>query len=207
MTARGRCPLRCNILAVTPWETRRSISVPIVTAEAFSWERRRALSDFLVFSNVMYAAIGAVYAVKGRPVVAVLVTLSGLTSFVYHVSRETVACARSLARWPAKPALARPGFIRPPPTACTGVADQVIASVAFLSSVSLLRCVPTRVVAAEAALVVAAFVCKYWFQSERSVVRFGGAGYWAPHCMWHLLVAIGQAMLAASLPDDNEQVV
>ena len=92
-----------------------------------------------------------------------------------------------------------------PPAAHAVVADQVFASVAFLSSVALLPRVPTCIIAAEAALVTAAFVCKYLFQSERSVVRFGGAGYWAPHCIWHLLVAIGQALLVASLPDESYQ--
>ena len=50
-----------------------------------------------MFSNVIYVVIGAVYAAKGRPVVAALVTLSGVTSFVYHVTRETVAGVHTLA--------------------------------------------------------------------------------------------------------------
>ena len=101
MTASGQCPLRG--LTGTPRDTHRS-RVPIAgtpTYEAFSWDRRRALSDFLVFSNMMYAAIGYVYATKGRPGAAAIVTLSGLTSFVYHVSRETVARAHTLAHRPA----------------------------------------------------------------------------------------------------------
>ena len=98
---RGHCPIRG--LVGTPRDTHRS-RVPIAGTsiyEAFSWERRRALSDFLVFSNLIYVAIGYVYATKGRPGAAALVTLSGLTSFVYHVSRETVARAHTLAHRPA----------------------------------------------------------------------------------------------------------
>ena len=101
MTARGHCPLRD--LVGTSRDTRRS-RVPIVgtpTDETFAWERRRELSDFLVFSNLIYIAIGAVYATKGRPGAAAIVTLSGLTSFVYHVSRETVARVHTL-RPPAR---------------------------------------------------------------------------------------------------------
>jgi len=98
---RGHCPFRG--LTGMPRDTHRS-RVPIVgtpTYEAFAWDRRRALSDFLVFSNLIYVAIGYVYATKGRPGAAALVTLSGLTSFVYHVSRETVARAHTLAHRPA----------------------------------------------------------------------------------------------------------
>lgn len=88
-----------------------------------------------------------------------------------------------------------------PPTAHTGFADQVLTSVGFLTSVALLPSVSARVIAAEATIVTTAFICKYWIQSERSAVSDGSAGYWAPHSMWHLMVAIGQALLVVSLPD------
>lgn len=84
-------PARGNIPTGTPRGTDQSNIVDTPKTEASSWENRRSVSDFLVFSNVIYVVIGAVYATKGRPVVAALVTLSGLTSFVYHVSRETAA--------------------------------------------------------------------------------------------------------------------
>ena len=101
--------------------------------------------------------------------------LSGLTSFVYHVSRETIACALILAHRPRRPH----GRRHPPtdtirgltslvyhvpsktigcartrtqrPATHTGTIDQVIASVAFLSSVALLPLFPAFVIAAEAA--------------------------------------------------------
>lgn len=75
--------------------------------------RHRSMSDFLVFSNVIYIIIGAVYATKGRPAVATLVTLSGLTSFVYHFSRETAAGEHTITN---------------PRATSTSVAHQVIAS-------------------------------------------------------------------------------
>ncbi|EOD34965.1 hypothetical protein EMIHUDRAFT_227993 [Emiliania huxleyi CCMP1516] len=45
-------------------------------------------------------------------------------------------------------------------------------------------------------LVTAALYFKYVVQSPSPK----GEGYWAPHCAWHLLVAMGQALCVAALP-------
>ncbi len=90
-----------------------------------------------------------------------------------------------------------------PPTTHTGYVDQTFTVVSFLTSVALLPLVSARVIAAEATIVTTAFMFKYWIQAERSAVKDGSAGYWAAHSMWHLMVAIGQALLVASLPDES----
>ena len=57
------------------------------------WAFRRQLRDFLVCSNVVYAVVGAVYASNGLPARVAIVAASSVASFVYHLSRETLAGA------------------------------------------------------------------------------------------------------------------
>ena len=75
-------------------------------------------------------------------------------------------------------------------------ADQVAATAAFLATAPLLRHVSPAVAATEVVLVTAALYFKYVVQSPSPK----GEGYWAPHCAWHLLVAMGQALCVAALP-------
>jgi len=136
--------------------------------------RRRHLSDFLVCSNLTYAAIAAVYAHKGLPVRSAMLALAGATSFAYHFSGESFA----------------------------GHIDQVAASGAFLATATLLPLVSFDVQLLEGLLVLLALVAKYVMQESREESLQAGHDfwYWLPHCLWHLLVTMGQALLAASIP-------
>jgi predicted membrane channel-forming protein YqfA (hemolysin III family) len=70
---------------------------------------------------------------------------------------------------------------------------------AFVSTLVLLPSVALQVQLAESLLVSLAVFCKYGLQAPRAERRHGGGDYWWPHCLWHLFIAMGQALLAAAL--------
>jgi len=83
-----------------------------------------------------------------------------------------------------------------------GHIDQVAASGAFLATATLLPLVSFDVQLLEGLLVLLALVAKYVMQESREESLQAGHDfwYWLPHCLWHLLVTMGQALLAASIP-------
>jgi len=94
--------------------------------------------------------------------------------------------------------VSKPDSQRCPP--CAGHIDQLTAVAAFFATLPLLAEAPPRVQLAEVALVGLALWFKYVVQGYRAEWRYGLGDYWWPHCLWHLFVAMGQALLVAALP-------
>lgn len=74
------------------------------------------------------------------------------------------------------------------------------AVAAFAVTVVLLPSVSPSVQLAEILLIGLALFSKYVLQAPRAERRHGTTDYWWPHCLWHLFIAMGQALLAAALP-------